>query len=170
MQETNSHHILCSRCSYTHANNLIPVYPSLFILQCYVCVVWTWIQLWHKKFLVCQMWTVKYIDRMNYFWGGNKSGGVNVNYNYLGEIYQCHACPWWRRRQLILSSELTIDEPCAPFHCTKSNWWRWKCRNQISGWTIPLYDLCTWEYSACSFINRQPGTHNVRISHDKTSS
>ena len=46
MQKTNPHHILCSQCSYTHANYLIPISISIHIhhTSCsvmYMCS-WTW--------------------------------------------------------------------------------------------------------------------------------
>ena len=51
------------------------------------------------------------------------------------------------QRQLILSGELNIGEPCTPFHCTKSvineNGQVEIRPVQISGRKIPLHDLRT---------------------------
>ena len=41
MQEINPHHILCSECSYTHTNNLIPISVPLLVLHIILCIVWT---------------------------------------------------------------------------------------------------------------------------------
>ena len=81
MQETNPHHLVCSHCSYTRANNLIPISILIHIYHrscsvMYACVVCTRFNFYTKvidmpvlNLQSCldqdvMTVTVKYIDRM----------------------------------------------------------------------------------------------------------